>query len=139
MPYYKVTLDDTIIDALTELDCCKYSPRSRMVLRCGADDNPEGIISTRTGLYYHVDGWAEFPEAVTGSGGTVTLIEIYEDAYESIVAALDAGSQYDDPEDDDPDTGGEAETPLTRAELTAKVLTLEEELQAAKILLGVSE
>lgn len=90
MPYYKVTLDDTIIDVLTELDRCKYSPRSRMVLRCGADDDPEGIISTRAGLYYHVDGWAEFPETVTGSGGTVTLEEIDEVSYLALDQVLDS-------------------------------------------------
>lgn len=47
-----------------------------------------------------------------------------------------------DPEDDDPeipDGSGEAEQPMTRAELTEKVNQLEEQLEAAKILLGVSE
>jgi len=138
MTYYKVTLDDTVIDALTDaaLDYCKYSTRSRMMLRCGADDDPEGIISARTGLYYHVDGWTEFPEAVTNSGGTVTLTEIYEDGYTSIVETLDAGSQYKDPEDDNPDTGDDTETPLTLAELTAKVNDLTAVLD---IIMGVTQ
>lgn len=113
MIYYKVTLDDIPIDALTALDYCKYSTRSRMVLRCGAGDRPEGIISARTGLYYHVDGWPEFPEDVaTQSGGTVVLTEVEPEIYTALVAALDSGSDYEDP---DPEYPADATLEYVRA------------------------
>jgi len=44
-----------------------------------------------------------------------------------------------DPEDTEPEVPDDTERPMTRAELTEKVNQLEEQLEAAKILLGVSE
>lgn len=92
--YYRVMLDGEIIDALESLNCCKYSYRSRAVLRCGEKNCPEGIISQRTGRYYQVDGWPEFPETVSGSGGTVQLVEIDADTYAALLQALDSGEEY---------------------------------------------
>ncbi len=62
---------------------------------------------------------------------------IYVTDYENIIAEMEGKDEEDtNPEVPEDTTGDEI---LTRAELTAKVLLLEEELQAAKILLGVSE
>lgn len=139
MIYYKVNHDGTLIDAVTEESCCKYVERSRMVLFCTVDDAPQGIVSNRLAKYYHVDGWPEFPEAVTDSGGTVQLEEIGEAAYKELTATLDAGGDPSDPEDADPEVpeGTDEGDVLTRAQLTAKVAELEEQLAATKILLGV--
>lgn len=45
----------------------------------------------------------------------------------------------EEPESPEPDEGEEQIEPMTRAELTAKIVELEDELTAAKILLGVDE
>lgn len=139
MIYYKVMLDGAVVDAVTEESCCKYVERSRLVLFCSIDDAPQGIASSRLGKYYHVEGWPEFPEAVTDSGGTVQVEEIEETAYTELTATLDAGEEPSDSEDTDPEVpeGTEEADVLTRAELTAKVAELEEQLAATKILLGV--
>lgn len=90
---YEAILNETIIDAFQKLECVKYNKRSRLVLRCSEKDEPEGIISARTGWYYHVDGWPEFPDTVD-SGGTVTLTEIDTDTYNAVIMALDAGEPF---------------------------------------------
>lgn len=87
---YAVMKDGKVIDAVEVLSYCRYHPRSHMVMRCSENDQPEGIISERTGVYYHVDGWLHFPDDAT-SGGTVELKEIDETTYKALVEALDSG------------------------------------------------
>lgn len=86
--YYAILLNGTVIDSVSELACCKFSDRSGVVLRCDETDTPDGIISERTGLYYHVDGWPRFPDTVTDSGGTVELKEVDDTTYEALIEAL---------------------------------------------------
>lgn len=141
MHYFKAIKDGTIVDALSEPRRVFYSPRSGSILLCLEDTDPEqGIIGT-DGDVYHVAGWPEFP-AAAGEIPTVELEEIDVVTYEKIRKALD------DPPDTDPvpPEGGSTDDLMTRAQLTAKVKALEasnarleEELQAAKILLGVAE
>lgn len=88
--YYKITLGENIIDVFTEPEYVKYSSRAKTVLRQPKAQDAEGIISQRTGRYYHVEGWPEFPEAVTNSGGTVILEEIDETSYRALVQMLDS-------------------------------------------------
>lgn len=116
MPYYKVTLEDTPVDAVAVLDYCKYVERSRMVLRCSAKESPQGIISARQGTYYHVEGWPEFPAAVTGSGGTVQLTEIEQDIFEALVEALNTGSDLTPaPEPEEPEYPADATIEYVKA------------------------
>ena len=56
--------------------------------------------------------------------------------YDEIISNLPPEEDSEDTTPEIPD-GTDSETVLTRAELTAKVNALEDELQAAKILLGV--
>lgn len=75
------------------------------------------ILQVETGIVYD--------EAIDVEGATYTYIEYEEPT--------------DDPEDTNPEITDEdsGEAPMTRAELTNKVAELEEQLAAAKILLGV--
>ena len=74
------------------------------------------ILQVETGIVYD--------EAVDVEGAPYTYVEYEEPT--------------DDPEDTAPEISDEdGEQPMTRAELTAKVAELEEQLAAAKILLGV--
>lgn len=99
--FYKATLGETIIDAVEELACCKYVPRSRCVLRCSEKEDPQGVILDRTGRFYHVAGWAAFPEKVE-TGGEVVLEEISEETYNALVDALNSGEPYHEPVQEEP-------------------------------------
>ena len=77
---------------------------------------------------WHLDGCPEFPE---GTYETVKAEEITDEEYEELVKQLELGT-VEEPED--PGTG---ETVMSAQEMRSKILTLEDELAAAKILLGV--
>ncbi len=132
--YYKVFLDGVMIDALRDpLIRVQWSDRAGMVLRSTDERRAQGILSDRTGRYYHVYGWPAFPEG-TNSGGTVQLWDVTEEEYLAAIGQLDA----EDPEDADPVLPEDSEEePMTRAELTAKVNELDEALEL--ILSGVTE
>lgn len=105
---YKIVKDGTVIDvAVSPLQCCKYGERSKLVLRCGENESPNGYISERTGYYYQVSGWPAFPDG-TDSAGSVELIEIDQNEYDELLDALDAGDEIIDPDDPtpEPDTPG---------------------------------
>lgn len=121
--FYKVSLNDAIIDAIeTPLSCVRYDERSQMVLRCEERDNPQGIILDRTGRYYHVSAWPEFPAEVDGSAGDVDIAEIDETTYEEMLAALNDGEVPEDGSLHEPDP--EPEAPETK-ETTAQKLSRE--------------
>lgn len=84
--FSKAVLDGKIIDAFKELSCCKFDKRANMILRCGEDDRPSGIISERTGNVYQVNDWPEF--AGGDVAGTVSIEYIDEEEYEALVDAL---------------------------------------------------
>lgn len=88
---YAVMKDGKVIDAVEVLSYCRYAARSEMVLRCTENDQPEGIISERTGVCYHVDGWPRFPDVIADSVDTVELMEIDETTFKALVEALDNG------------------------------------------------
>lgn len=95
--YCKLTMEGAVIDvAVSPLACVRYSPRSGMVLRCGGNEGPNGILSERTGRYYQVEGWPAFPEEAENSAGTVALTEIGETEYLELLAALNDGETPDD-------------------------------------------
>jgi len=119
---YKVVLNGVVIDvAASPLQVCKYVERSHMVLRCNEDEDPSGYISERTGQYYQVDGWTEFPSG-TESGGQVTLIEIDTDTYDALIDELNAGEEIIDPDDiepDEPDTPGKTRMQLLEEQVAS--------------------
>lgn len=88
--FYKVLMDEDIIDVLDGVQCCKYSKRSRMVLRCSEKERPEGIISERLGKIFHVDGWA-VPDNIDLFEGIVSLVEINEDTYNTLLESITSG------------------------------------------------
>ena len=144
--YYKIRKEDRIVDAMDGLVTVRWDSMG-ILLRC-PEASAQGIVSTDGEHVWHVDGWDEFPEAA-GEYETVTPIEITAEEYEEVLAELiDSGviviPDEPNPEDldpviPDPDEGDDPIRPMTRAELTAKVAELEEELAATKILLGVDE
>lgn len=88
--FYKVLMGEDIIDALDSLQCCKYSKRSKMILRCSEKERPEGIVSERLGKIYHVDGWA-VPDKIDLFEGVVSLVEINEDTYNTLIESITSG------------------------------------------------
>ena len=133
MVYIKVMQGDTLITAEAH-DSPTYVCRqikNNLIVRC-SEQNAQGILSLDGSTVYQLDG-----KASLGLEDGCTAYYIYMTDYEEIIAGLE-NTDEEDTNPDVPEDTTEAEI-LTRAELTAKVLSLEEELQAAKILLGVSE
>ena len=91
--YYKVIFNDAIIDvAESPLDCCRYVPASQMVIGCLYGPEAMGIICERSGKYYQVEGWKEFPPEAERIAGSVTLEEIDEATYLQLKNVLDDDS-----------------------------------------------
>lgn len=116
--YYKVKQNNMIIDALENLQCVRFFEDIGRVLRCGADDNPQGIISRDSSTIWHVDGWDEFP---VGNYETVTIEGLYdEELYKDILEKVSAGEDYSDfvqPEEDRTEEEIRADpTPMERLE-----------------------
>ncbi len=94
--------------------------------------------------FYHVPWLHDLPASAQGLFPESDAIEITDEEFALLeIGGEDAGDDEtlaeEDAEDTEPEVPPETteEEILTRAELTAKVLALEEELTAAKILLGV--
>ncbi len=94
--------------------------------------------------FYHVPWLHDLPASAQGLFPESDAIEITDEEYALLeIGGEDTGGGEIPPEEDTEDTVPEVppdtteEEILTRAELTAKVFELEEELTAAKILLGV--
>ena len=133
MVYIKVMQGDTLITAEAHDSptfVCRQT-KNNLIVRC-SEQSAQGILSLDGSTVYQLDG-----KASLGLEDGCTAHYIYMTDYEKIIAEM----ENTDEEDTDPvvpEDTTEAEI-LTRAELTAKVLLLEEQLEAAKILLGVSE
>lgn len=133
MVYIKVMQGDTLITAEAH-DSPAYvcrQTKNNLIVRC-SEQSAQGILSLDGSTVYQLDG-----KASLGLEDGCTAYYIYMTDYEAIIA----GMENTDEEDTNPVVPEDTteEEILTRAELTAKVLSLEEQLEAAKILLGVSE
>lgn len=96
MIYYKVKMNDSIVDVLSDLEYVQYSPRSKMVIRCMESEDPGGVMSSDGSIIYHVNGWPEL-----AGYPTVELMEISESEYFELREAMDAeGVIIPDPEPD---------------------------------------
>lgn len=131
MIYIKIIDDKGVITSLEAHSDPSYVGvqfRNGRVLRC-VEPVAQGILSVDGMVIYQLEGRPSLP----GTSGTAVVITTAE--YEDLLASLGKT----DAEDTAPvvPEGIEEESIMTRAELTAKVLALEEELAAAKILLGV--
>ena len=124
---YKIVLNTTVVDAQKNLNYVYWQEKNHLLL-VGRSDFANGIVSSDGSTVWHLDGYPEFPE---GTYETVKAEEITDEEYEELVKQLELGT-VEEPED--PGTG---ETVMSAQEMRSKILTLEDELAAAKILLGV--
>lgn len=132
--FYKVKQNNEIIDALDGLQCVRYFPVPKLIMRCREDDNPEGILSSDVSDIWHVEGWPEFPEVVKDQvAGEVVVVEITKEEYDEIREQLDELDKIDDPEPDKPaeeepepsqDPEPEHETIMTAAEMRERIKEL---------------
>lgn len=130
MVYIKVMQGDTVITAEaheTPVYVCRQ--KNGIIKRC-SEQVAQGILSLDGSTIYQLDG----KDSLNLDNG-YTASFTYMTTYDEIIA----GSTEEDTEDTNPEVPEDTteEEILTRAELTAKVKALEEELSAAKILLGV--
>lgn len=132
MIYIKVSAEDgtvTAIEAIENPIYVRWQESNETAVRC-SEVKAQGVLSLDGSTTYQLSGKTAMPNV------TLTAILITMAEYDNLM--LD----YEEPEDTE-DTTPEVpedtteEKILTRAELTAKVTALEEELAAAKILLGV--
>lgn len=124
---YKIVLNTTVVDAQKTLNYVYWQVKNHLLL-VGRSDFANGIVSSDGSTVWHLDGYPEFPE---GSYETVKAVEITDEEYEELVKQLELGT-VEEPEDP-----GAGETVMSAQEMRSKILTLEDELAAAKILLGV--
>ena len=130
MVYIKVMQGDTVVTAEaheTPVYVCKQ--KNGIIKRC-SEQSAQGILSLDGSTIYQLEG----KDSLNLDNG-YTADFTYMTVYEEIIA----GITEEDTEDTNPNVPEDTpeEEILTRAELTAKVKALEEELLAAKILLGV--
>ena len=124
---YKIVLNTTVVDAQKTLNYVYWQVKNHLLL-VGRFDFANGIVSSDGSTVWHLDGYPEFPE---GTYETVKSVEITDEEYEELAKQLELGT-VEEPEDP-----GVGETVMSAQEMRSKILTLEDELAAAKILLGV--
>lgn len=136
MVYIKISAEDGTVTAVEAIESPVYvlwQEHNQTAVRC-SEVRSQGILSLDGSTTYQLLGKAAMPNLTL----TATLITMTE--YEELVRELaDQSGDEEDTEDITPEVPEDTteDEILTRAELTAKVKTLEEELSAAKILLGV--
>lgn len=98
------------------------------VLRCGKG-TAQGVVSQDGTVLYYLEG-----QSVPGAVRKAVALTAAE--YEELAAGYEFPEE---PEEPDPTPVTTEEPMLSRAEMQARILSLEDELAATKILLGVSE
>ena len=129
MLYIKVTNGSSVTaEAIAEPSYVRRQTKNNLIVIC-PEQYAQGILSKDSSTVYQLAGRDSLGDDLP------TAEIIYQAEYEELVAgATDPDDDTPVTPPDDPDT-----EILTRAQLTEKVLALEDELAAAKILLGVSE
>lgn len=112
---YKIILNDGVVDAQESLKYVRWNDAEKSLSPCNRDE-ANGIISSDEFNVWHLDG---FPAFSKGIYTTVTAVEITEDEYSNLLNELNIV------------------LPMTISEMRSKIASLEDELSAAKILLGV--
>ena len=134
---YKVIKNNEIIDVLDELYYVRKNPRNGVIISC-TSDRGQGVISYDGSTLYKLD------DALGDEYDAVTLEPIDEVEFKRLRDLLDGVEQEPevvDPEfpteDEENESVDEIKEPMSIAEMRAKIIYLEEQLAAAKILLGV--
>lgn len=130
MVYIKVMQGDTVFTAEAHENPVYVCRQKNGIIKRCTEQSAQGILSLDGSTIYQLEG----KDSLNLDNG-YTADFTYMTVYEEIIA----GITEEDTEDTNPDVPEDTpeEEILTRAELTAKVKALEEELSAAKILLGV--
>lgn len=130
MVYIKVMQGDTVITAEAHENPVYVCRQKNGIIKRCTEQSAQGILSLDGSTIYQLEG----KDSLNLDNG-YTADFTYMTVYEEIIADI----TEEDTEDTNPDVPEDTpeEEILTRAELTAKVKALEEELLAAKILLGV--
>lgn len=130
MVYIKVMQGDTVFTAEAHENPVYVCRQKNGIIKRCTEQSAQGILSLDGSTIYQLEG----KDSLNLDNG-YTADFTYMTVYEEIIA----GITEEDTEDINPDVPENTpeEEILTRAELTAKVKALEEELLAAKILLGV--
>ena len=134
MLYFKIMQGNTVVTAEAHDDpvyVCKQT-KNNILVRC-PEVHAQGILSLDGSTVYQLDG-----KTSLGLDNGYTAHPTVMTEYEEIISNQEPAP---DPEDENPEIpvdDPEAEV-LTRAQLTARIHALEDELAAAKILLGVSD
>jgi len=132
MLYIKIKEGNTVVSAEAHEDpvyICRQL-KNNILIRC-SEIHAQGILSLDGSTVYQLDG-----KPSLNLDNDYTAYPIYMTEYDEIISNTEP---EEDTEDENPEIpeGTDENTVLTRAELTAKVAALEDQLQAAKILLGV--
>jgi len=144
MKYYKVIRDGVVIDAGEIF--LRWQTQNRILVSC-PPELAQFIQSHDGSTVWHVQ-WLNPAPAEAGEFETIEAALIDRQEFLDLRALLDEGETpvepdpvipEPDPEPDPDPEQPEPEKPMTVAEMREKILQLEEELLAAKILLGVSE
>lgn len=132
MLYLKIMQGDTVITAEAHENpvYINRQTKNNILVRC-SEVHAQGILSLDGSTVYQLDG-----KTSLDLDDELTAYPIYGTEYDAII---NSQTEEEDTEDESPEVpeGTDESTILTRAELTARVAALEDELQAAKILLGV--
>ena len=139
MRYIKILGADGSVVAAEAIETPVYvrvQEKNGLIVRC-PEMNALGILSADGGTIYQLEGKAPL------DGKDMTAIFI--DVTEYTVLSESLGTSDGDDEDNGDDAGGETAgedqptggTVMTRAEMSARIIALEDELKAAKIMLGV--
>lgn len=130
MLYVKIMSGDTMI-GLEAIDSPVYVKlqKNNVVVRC-LEPMAQGIVSLDGSEIYQLDGKTSLGDGYS-LAVPITLAE-----YDELAANYERDEDPEDTNPEVPDGTVEGDV-LTRAQLTAKVAELEEQLAATKILLGV--
>lgn len=132
MIYVKVSAEDgtvTAIEAIENPIYVRWQESNKTAVRC-SEAKAQGVLSLDGSTTYQLYGKTAMPN-VTLIAILITMAE-----YDNLILEFENPKDDEDTDPEVPDDTTEEEI-LTRAELTAKVYAIEDELAAAKILLGV--
>lgn len=132
MKYIKVYGTDGTVVAAEAIENPAYvclQEKNGLVIRC-TEQRAQGILSADGGTVYQLEG----KTPLEGKELTAAYIDVTE--YTVLSEALGGDGDTDEPTGDDQETG-DTTTVMSRAEMAQRIISLEEQLEAAKILLGV--
>ena len=133
MKYIKVYATDGTIVAAEAIEAPAYvcqQEKNGLVIRC-TEQKAQGILSADGGTVYQLEG----KTALEGKSLTAAYIDVTE--YTVLLEALGSDDDTDDDTAGDDQEQESTTTVMSRVEMAQRIILLEEQLAAAKILLGV--